>query len=119
MIKKIKKGNKAFLFSDEEICNNFDISIDYYRIIFQYLSQYTHPLPFGVKQMMQLSNSIDEIFTILNPDLDYCITFCHLMIHYFLTEVDISKYNLPDHMKADMDKSMFFSSNYSKITFDH
>ncbi len=117
--KEIRKGKKAFLFSDEDICNSYNISIDYYKVIFQYLSQYTHPLPFGIKQMSQLSNSIDEIYILLNPDLDYCINFCHLMIHHYLTEVDKTKYPLPDKLKTDMEQSFYITSNFSEITFDH
>jgi len=117
--KGIRKGRIAFLFSDEDICNYYNISSDYYKVIFQYLSQYTHPLPFGAKQMSQLSESIDDIQLLLNPDLKYCIVFSHLFIHYYLSEIDKTKYQLSNKLKTDMMQSFYITKNFSKITFDH
>ncbi len=69
--------------------------------------------------MAQLSHSVDEIYILLNPDLDYCIVFCHLMIQHYLKKVDITKYKISDKLKDDIDQSFYIISNFSKITFDN
>lgn len=117
--KETIKGRRAFLFSDEEICNNYNISNEYYNMIFQYLSQYIHPLPFGTKQMTQLSESIDDIYILINPCLDHCINFTHLMIHYYLLSLDNTKFQLSDEMISETELSLYISKKFSEHIFDH
>jgi uncharacterized protein DUF5677 len=112
--KHIKKANRAFLFSDEEICDFYDFSLEYYKMIFQYLSQYIHPMPYGLKQLYKLSESINDIYLLLNTTLTYCIVFVHLMIHYCVDKVDRADFQLPTKLISDIESSFYIIRNFSK-----
>ncbi|HEY3439207.1 MAG TPA: hypothetical protein VGK29_00570 [Paludibaculum sp.] len=75
MQRQIRDGKKPFHLSNSALAERSEISVNYYRAVYRYLSSYTHTYPYSVSQLARIRAGDPEALGLFSTALQYCLAF--------------------------------------------
>lgn len=83
-LKNISEGKIGIFLSNSTISKRAGISLNYYKAVYKYLSNYTHTHPLSVSVLFKFNAEEDESKMLFKVAIDYCTGFLSLAIRNFV-----------------------------------